>query len=293
MRSIYLSVIDYFKRVNISLLLFLIFIINVKTPVKIAALIIFLIANRRMFLEKKIFQRFTWFYFSMIAITLVNLVLSLWSVSANYIIVAFTGILFWLISAGAAFLAIWFIEKTDTAKLHHTIAVFFILNAAISVGQLVVIMWDSQSFNPFSYQGMYQKYFVSTGDYIKGLSFAVSTTNAILNAFGLVYFLSRNKMPLVLLCMSILLLTASNFTNVLLFLVFMLIFIFFSNRNQKSIVIASLALLAVFIIKISPQNNTYITDRYKKVSGKPIKKSLPENLSPLKYKPNNILTPQE
>ena len=229
----------------------------------------------------------------MIGIALINLVLNFSSVSSNYLFVAGSGIFFWLMCAMSALLLLWFVEKTEIFKLHNTIAVFFILNAIITIIQLLLIMWDSKSFNPFIYQGMYQKYFVSTGDYMRGLSFSVSTTNAILNAFGLLYFLSKNKISLTLLCMSILLLTASNFTNILLALVLLFVFIIFSSKDQKSVIAVSFAILAFFIVKVSPQNNTYITDRYKKVSPKPAMEPIPENISLLKYKPDSILTKEQ
>jgi len=282
------------QSIDWQLLFFLTFVLNVKMLVKIAAIILLLLLNLKMFREKNIYRKkIIWFYFSMIAITVVNLVLNFSTGSANYFFVVAAGIFFWMMCAIAALLTLWFIEKTETSKLHNTITLFFILNAAITLVQLLLIMWDSKSFNPFIYQGMYQKYFVNTGDYMKGLSFAVSTTNAILNAFGVIYFLSRNKMPLSLLCMSILLLTASNFTNVLLVLVLLFVFIFLSNRSQKSIITVSFAMLAVFIVKVSPQNNTYITDRYKKISHTPTTKPPPKNISLLKDKPDSFLSAEE
>jgi hypothetical protein len=52
---------------------------------------------------------------------------------------------------------------------------------------------------------MYQKYFIGTGDHIRGITFDTSTTNAVLNAFGIVYFLLRKQMVMALLCMAVLL----------------------------------------------------------------------------------------
>eukprot|EP01039_Chlorochromonas_danica_P015397 gene15397-18091_t len=45
-------------------------------------------------------------------------------------------------------------------------------------------MIDAHAINPFRYQGQYQKYFLGTGDYIKGVTFDISTTNAVINAFA-------------------------------------------------------------------------------------------------------------
>jgi hypothetical protein len=115
---------------------------------------------------------------------------------------------------------------------------------------------------------MYQKYYIGTGDLLTGITFDVSNTNALLNAFGIVYFLSRNKMNMVLLCMSMLLLTASNFTNILVIAALLFLFIFQSTRNQKSIITVCLFFLVIFMAKISPQNNRYVTTAFKKVFNK-------------------------
>ena len=99
---------------------------------------------------------------------------------------------------------------------------------------------------------------MNTGDDIKGVTFDTSTTNAILNAFGVVYFLIRNNFLMVLLCMVILLLTVSNFTNMALVFILGLLFVFKSSKNQKSLITACLILLVIFMAKISPQNNSYL-----------------------------------
>jgi len=265
MRALYLYSIDYFRKVNWMLLSFLVLIINVKTPVKVFALIIFISLNRKFLFDKiNLTQRFIWFYFGMIIITMINLFLNISSLSTNYLVAVAVGITFWLMCAAAAYLNIFFVLKTDTSKLHNTVTLFFILNAVITIVQLLLIIWDAGAINPFMYQGMYQKYFISTGDLIKGLSFDVSTTNAILNVFGVFYFLYRNKMHLALLCMAILLLTASNFINVTLVFVFAFSLLFKSNWNQKSIILVCFSLLVIFTVKISPQNNNYTTEAYKK-----------------------------
>src|SRR5262249_35023084 len=150
-------------------------------------------------------------YFSMVAIALVNLVIHVSDLSSSYLFAFSLSATLWLMCAGAAFANIWFVQNTDLKKLHFTISLFFIANAVVTLIQFGMIMWDAGSLNPFIYQGMHQKYFVNSGDLMKGISFDFSTTNAVLNSFGVVYFLSRNKPYLVLLGMVALLLTASNF----------------------------------------------------------------------------------
>src|SRR6185437_596411 len=87
------------------------------------------------------------------------------------------------------------------------------------------------------------------------LTFDTSTTNAVLNAFGVVYFLDKRKPVMLLVCMAVLLLTGSNFTNLILIFVLALLFIFKSTRDQKSLIAICVMFLVVFMVNISPQNN--------------------------------------
>lgn len=252
-----------------QLFVFLLLFLNVKMVVKIAAIILLLFFNKKMFLDKSIYrQKFIWFYFSMIAIAAINFLVNISSFSTNYFLVIVAGIFFWVLCVVAAFFSSWFVKKIDTGKLHTTISLFFILNAFITLVQLLIIMQDAGVINPFTYQGMYQKYFMGTGDRLVGISFDTSTTNALINSFGVVYLLKRSKFLLTLVCMSALLLTASNIANLLLTGTLFFLFIFQSSRAQKSMIIVCSFMLLVFMAKISPQNASYVTDNYKKIFSK-------------------------
>lgn len=273
------------------LLLFLLLFLNVKMLAKVAAVIILLILNRKMFLERSIYQqRFIWFYCSMIVIASINLLLHISSASINYFIVVSAGIFFWLMCIVAAALNYWFVLKTDSRKLHITISLFFLLNAVVTIGQLLFIMWDAGSLNPYSYQGIYQKYFISTGDFLTGISFDVSNTNALINSFGVIYFLFRNKMKMVLFCMAVLLLTASNFTNILVTAGLLFVFIFKSTWNQKAAILTCFFLLIIFMVKISPQNNSYAANAYKKIFHKKNDSVSVKENAPSQKPVNSVLT---
>lgn len=295
MSALYKFFQGYLKKIDWSLLLFLVLLLNVKMVVKIAALVILLLLNRRMWKEKSIYrQSFAWFYCSLAAIALLNLLISLPALSQGYLLSATLGTGTWLACMAAALLNYWFVHKTGTNKLHETISLFFVLNAIVTTGQLLLIQWDAGVVNPYTYQGMWQKYFIGTGDLLTGISFDVSNTNALLNSFGLVYFLSRNKMPLALFCMLALALTASNFTTILALAVLLFLFIFQSTRNQKSTIVVCFVLLTIFMTRVSPQNSRYAVDTYKKVFA--IKKNSPsqeKDTVSLLNKPDSLLTAEE
>lgn len=283
------------SRINWSLLIFLVLVLNVKLVVKVAAIVLFAAINWKMFRDKKMYrQRFAWFYGAMVLIGGLNTLLLFTSVPANYLIAATTGIAFWILCLLAAFINYRFVEKTDTATLHTTVTTFFILNAVITLGQLLIIVYDSGSVNPFLFQGMNQKYFINTGDMMRGLTFDVCTTNALINAFGVVYFLKRNKMPAVLCCMFILLLTASNFTNILMIAILLFLLVFQTTANQKSIAVVCLVLLTIFMARVSPQNNQYLREAFHKIGGsKKVAIAAIPDKTPVTEKPDSILSPDQ
>ena len=112
-------------------------------------------------------------------------------------------------------------------------------------------------------KGHYQKYFIGTGDYIKGITFDTSTANAVLNAFGVIYFLTKKNVTMLFICMIVMLFTGSNFTNIVLLICFALLFILRSSRDQKSLIAACTMFLVVFMVKISPQNYMYVHEGFK------------------------------
>lgn len=253
-----LSAIDW------KLLLFLSLFLNVKLAVKIPAIaIIYLLQFNFKFGFNLKNSRLPLFYLLVIAIAVIDLILNKNYNNPHYILAFLTGIGFWLLCLLAVHQVKLSVENNAVEVLQRTILVFFIINAGISFINIAQIVWETGAINPYRYQGEYQKYFIGTGDYIKGLTFDTSTTNAVLNAFGVIYFLTRKKMGMVLVCMVILLLTGSNFVNLALMLTVGALFAFMSNRDQKSVIVVCLMFLVVFMEKVSPQNNRYMGETFK------------------------------
>jgi hypothetical protein len=252
--------------VDWKLLLFLLLFLNVKLAVKIPAIvIIYLLQFNFKFGFSLKNARLPLFYLLIIAIAFIDLIINKGYNNSNYMVVFAIGIGFWLLCLLAVHQIKLSVENNTVKVLHNTILLFFALNAIVSLSTLAYIMVDAHAINPFRYQGQYQKYFLGTGDYIRGITFDISTTNAVINAFGVVYFLAR-KMPLmVLTCMVVLLLTASNFMNIALMLVLAGLFLFSTNRDQKSIIVICCMLLIVFLAKVSPQNNQYVFETVKNI----------------------------
>jgi|GEM_PF-204268 len=251
---------------NWELLIFLTLFLNVKLWVKVLAIIIVLIQNRKKLLPIKPFQnKLLFFYLFILIVGVLNIAFHSHIITTNYLVAASTGMIFWLLAAFASYQCYRYTETIKPKSIHATLTLFFILNILLTCSTLIRIIIETGAINPYTYQGLYQKYFITTGDYLRGITFDTSTTNACLNSFGVVYFLIRKKAFLTIACMAGLLLTGSNLTNLLLTCVLVYIFIFQSNKDQKSLVAGWVICLVVFMIKISPQNNIYVQESFARI----------------------------
>jgi len=283
-----------FKSINWQLLLFMILFLNVKLIVKIAAVVlIYLLQFNFKFGFRWRNSRLPLFYLFVIGIGVLNWFLLSGFNDSNYSVAFYTGLFFWTLCVLATHQIKLFVERNPAVVIHKTIVVFFLLNAIFSLAVFVMIIIKTGAANPYLYQGEYQKYFIGTGDYIRGISFDTSTTNAVLNAFGVIYFLKRRNASMVFLCMIILLLTGSNLSNFLLAAVLLFIFIFQSDKNQKSVVIVCFLFLVIFLAKISPQNNNYVSNYLEKTFYTGKKKPVNENQLSIRLRPDSTLTPEE
>lgn len=259
----------YFKETDKQLLLFLVLFLNVKLLIKcLAILIIYFSKPAHRFGFKRKFTRLSFFYPVMICIGVLNYFINAGFTEIPGTVKLFFGIFSWLFCLLAMYQVKQFTEMSPVSSVHKAVTIFFLLNILVTAIQLFLIIIEIHDANPYRYQGINQKYFIGTGDYIKGLSFDTSTTNAVLNAFGVFYFLYRKQYLMVPCCMAALLLTGSNTTNIILLFVFLYCFIFQSSKSMKSIMVVCICMMVVFMTQISPQNNDYATQIVQHLLGK-------------------------
>jgi len=278
-----------------KLLIFLLLFLDVKLWVKIAAIILIFALRFDLKFEFRLKgSRLPLFYPLVIAIGIFNWLISGYITNFNYDLVVLSGILFWGLCILAIHQVKLSVEKNDVETIHRTILVFFILNAIVSLTVYAGIIIETGHINPYRYQGNYQKYFIGTGDYIKGITLDTSTTNAVLNAFGVIYYLGRKKYVMVLLCMAVLLLTGSNISNLFLCGIMTFMFIFQSSKEQKSIMIVCLVMLVIFMARISPQNNIYVATAWKKLFNEKYERNyLTPRVVPIIERPDSTLNSDE
>ncbi len=256
----------WMKYLDWKLLILLLLFLNVKLAVKVPAIVIvYLLQFDWKFGFRLKDSRLPFFYPLIIGVACLGYLLNKSFAVPAYNAVFLTGIVFWCLCLLAAHQVRLSVDRHTPETIHRTLVVFFILNAAVSALNLLVIIWEIKDINPYLYQGQYQKYFISTGDYIKGLTFDTSTTNAVINAMGLLYFFTKRSYLMTILCMITLLLTGSNFMNIIMVLLLAALFAFRSNRDQKSVVVICFMLLVVFAAKVSPQNQRYVNESFEQI----------------------------
>lgn len=258
------------RQVDWPLLLFLVLFLNVKLYVKMAAILLAFLLHRRIPRFREIRQK-KWlgFYASMLALAVLQLLLSLPSLSLPALLSFGLGVVYWLLAMAAAWVLFLFVQQQpDKERLHHTATCFFLLNALIMGIVFASICWEAGVINPYTYEGLHRKYFISTGDFIHGITFDGSVTAALISAFGVIYFLYRNKKGYSLLCLVSVLLAGSNFIDILLIGIFLFAFCFHTDRMQKSMILVYLLLVTVFWVKISPQNKHYTQQLLSRIEGK-------------------------
>jgi hypothetical protein len=262
-RAIRLPSIDW------SLLFFLVGVLNVKLYIKVAAILFAVVLYRKNAIPKNFFRKnHLWFYAGMLLLAICNLLLSVSSLSAAAFIAFSLGCGYWLLAFLAAYYIYLFVQREDIERLHRTLGFFFLLNSVCMLVSFLVVCFRAGVVNPYTYEGQHRRYFINTGDMITGLGLDGSVTTALIGAFGVVYFFYRNKRLATLFCLSTMLLAGSNFIDLMLVVIFLFIFIFRSDRLQKSMIVVSMMIIAVFFAKVSPQNGEYIKQVMSRVDGK-------------------------
>lgn len=250
---------NYMRTVNWPLLLFLVLFLNVKLYVKIVAVIIALLIHRDTPFPRDILKKkWLWFYLAMPLLAGINLLLTVSTLSVPGLLSFSLGCGYWILAMLAGWHVFLFVrDEEDKTRLYRTAELFFLLNMLCVLVVFIGICIDAGTINPFTYRGQHQKYFINTGDFFRGLSMDSSVTAAMINAFGLLFFLYRGKKGLSLLALVCVLMAGSNLLDLLLIICFGVVFLFRSDRAQKWMIAAYLLMIGVFMVKVSPENEEY------------------------------------
>ena len=258
---------NFYQSTDVVFLIFLVLFLNIKLPVKLAALV-FVYSFRFDFkfgLKLNNKSRLPIFYLLIAVIGIIEFIVSA-DYKTNYFVLFSTCMFIW----GICFLSMHqvklAIEKNGSEKVQNAIEYFFVFNAFFSLFNLVGIIFETHSLNPYNFEGLSYKYFTSTGDYIRGITFDICTTNMIINALGLFYFIYKKRYVISIMCLIVVLLTTSNLGNLI--LIFFLVFAFVLNTDLlfRSVILCYLSVMVVFMVKVTPSNLSYFIGSAKKLN---------------------------
>lgn len=243
------------KKIDWVLLILIILVFNVSIKYKIISLLLtFLITFRR----KIPFKEIPTFYYGIVILSTLHFIIGyLFNDDKSYFLISLIGILYWVIMLIYSLQIKNIVNKLTVHKIKNTLALLFILNFIFCIKDIIYICIETSALNPYTFIGLSEKYFMSTGDYIYGIFGNTSAVNAAACLLGVVFFFKENKFIAIIALIS-LLLTVSNIDNLILISILILIVIASSQKIEKSFSICLIAIIISFYVKISPDNLAYI-----------------------------------
>lgn|SRR5690554_4738517 len=252
---------NIFLKIDIWMLVSILLILNVSLSIKLLGILILLARNYLFKRKKNESVDIPKFYFYIIIFSIVQYIIQMNYFETDEIIKKVLSIGYW----GIAWLILYQLKKMinnqDLTRIKNTINLFFIINIFVSGINLLKIIFEIGEINPFLYAENDFQYHMSTGDYIKGITFDTSTTNAIICLFGFVYYLIEKKYFLSVVSLVVLLYTNSNFANLILLSILPLFF-FKRGSLYKTLTVCFLGIIIVFYTQISPQSAAYIFNSF-------------------------------
>lgn len=251
----FLHLTELAKKINFTLLVLLLVFTIDKVAIKFAGIALLYLLNPDFSFRSKL-RQLPLFYLLIIGLEVVRFFLLNKDFSTGHSVTVIVGCLFWFMS----FLAIFQIRSVlDTERMdviENTILVFFWVNVAFSLAQLVYSMIDDNAINPYTSNNI--RYGTSTGDRITGIFLAPSYINMMVNSFFVFYFSFRKQFLFGFFAILIVVLTTSNFANIILAAVLVLCIIFKNGRSIKLTLAGYFLFFLFFYFFIAPGNLIYL-----------------------------------
>jgi len=251
------------NKINVPLLLFLIFFLNVKFIVKVIAIVILTLyyMNFKFGLSWKK-TRLPLFYFLIILIEIIKFIFITRDYSVNYMIVFSFGILQWAISLLAIHYLKFFVEQDTIIRIHNTIRSFFLINFLISLFFLSLLIFSPSLLGFWGHGADISFNHPSAGDTILGVTFDTSTINATINSIGLIYFLYKKDHIFSLICILTIVLCTSNLAIAFIIITLGLMFLTVRSNKLRFQTLSAIFLLILLYLAISPNNRQYVRNYF-------------------------------
>lgn len=176
--------------------------------------------------------------------------------SQGHLISFMVGICYW----SMCLLAFMIIRKRVTIDnidtIDYTLTAFFVINVIVSFGDLIFVMYQSGSINPYNLYD--EAYGSSTGDFIKGVMRGPSFLNMCVCSFFAIYFLFKERYLYSFLGVVIAILTSSNFANFIFLPILLTLLFVLKGKKARVTILLQLLAFVVFYIFMSKGNRDYI-----------------------------------
>jgi hypothetical protein len=198
------------------------------------------------------------FYPLLVALEILKFLLLNNDFSTGHWVSFLLGSLFWIISYLAMRQMQLIVDQVEKEKIDRTLILFFSINAVISLIDLLWAIYRSGSPNPYNFND--PNFGNSTGDLIKGIFNGPSFLNMMINSFFLFLFLTTRRYWLALTAFLVILLTTSNFANLVLLPVLIAFVITAREKLARVWAAILLVLLPAFYFVVAPSNFRYLTN---------------------------------
>jgi len=243
--------------INIPLVVFLLVFTVDKVILKAAGIVLIFLLHPD-FKFKTRFRQIPSFYLFIILFEIVKFSFFNADFTMGHTMSFIVGCLFWLCSLLCVYQLQSLIQKEDKEKISRSIDLFFIVNVAISLYNIIWTMVHSGSINPYTANS--EQFNTSTGDYIRGIFMGPCYINMMVNSFFIFYYLYKKRIAYSLFATVIAILTTCNFANLILLPILLVCFLFIKEKKAKWSIVYSVTLIILFYCFVSPSNLQYLKD---------------------------------
>jgi len=247
---------NWFKSIDVFLLLFLaLFTVDmvILKPLIIVAGLLFIFKRNSL----KDLRNAPLFYLFIPLLGLFNFIFINPDFSKPHLISFLIGFSYWFMSLLAFNVIKNRVDKNEAAVTANTLDAWFSVNLIWSLGNLLYVMIQSRSLNP--YMSADEAFGNSTGDYIRGIILGPSYLNMFVNAFFAIYYLYKEKYKTALAATIVAIITTANFANFIFILILISCLFLLRKKNARQTILIQLGLYVFFYLIISHNNLAYIT----------------------------------
>jgi len=252
----------WYKKADIPLLLFIVGVANVKLYIKVAAIVLYSIYLLYKQYPRQKTTGIVKFYLLM---PLIGSIGAVWHGSFaedSYWFSFSMSCMLWLLAAATTVLLQQSVGTLAKETVITTLKLFFLLNALVSVSELIIMIIESGQLVPYWYWEPTEYYGGSTGDHIKGITGNISITNAGINAIGILYFTYHRYLKTAIFCTVVLLLCTSNLTLIFLILTLLAMLMFATKKLVKRYTFYVLLTIGMVYPFLSLNNVKYVQHVY-------------------------------